>query len=359
MLMYLGRRGAMVRFAREAVEALAWSKAIQGCVVLSRQAEGFESLPERRDHVVGVDTFSSAVGALTSLRNLFHLRRTLQAEIKRRKVEVVIDLMPHVWSPALCRTIRQTGARYAAIAHDATAHPGDNTGYASRWANRSLLKADRVLVLSRATGRQLEEVGSIAAGRITTVFHPDLNYTTVKRIPWDGTRPMRLLFLGRILPYKGLPLFVEVAERLRNAGIPIEVGVFGEGDLGSCNSRLAALGAAVVNRWLSEDEVAAALAGYDLMVVSHIEASQSGVVAAAHGAGMPVVATPVGGLPEQVEHGVTGLVARAVTVTAIAEAVERLATNPELYGNLAAGIEWSRASRSMHAFLVAAVNAAL
>jgi glycosyltransferase involved in cell wall biosynthesis len=359
MLMYLGRRGAMVRFAREASEALARSSEIQGCIMVSRQTEGFVSTAETGQDIIGVNTFSSALGALTSLSNLVHIRRTLKAEITRRKVEVLIDLMPHVWSPALCKTVQRAGARYAAIAHDAMPHPGDITGYASRWANRSLKTSDCILVLSNSTGRRLRTSGMTGVDRIKPLIHPDLNYITGVRRRWDGMRPLRLLFLGRILPYKGLPIFVEVAERLISMRVPIEVGVFGEGDLGQCSNRLTALGASVVNRWLSESEVAAALAAYDLMVLSHIEASQSGVIAAAYGAGMPVVVTPVGGLPEQVEDGTTGLVAGAVTVAAIAEAVVRVATNPELYRTLVDGIELSRNNRSMHAFLVAAVNAAL
>ena len=49
------------------------------------------------------------------------------------------------------------------------------------------------------------------------------------------------------------------------------------------------------------------LSQYDCMVLSNIEASQSGVVALAHGFGMPVVATPVGGLTEQIKDRHSGL----------------------------------------------------
>ncbi len=49
------------------------------------------------------------------------------------------------------------------------------------------------------------------------------------------------------------------------------------------------------------------------------------VVAAAYGAGLPVVATPVGGLAEQVVDGTTGVLARGSTSAAdFADAIRRL-----------------------------------
>ena len=55
----------------------------------------------------------------------------------------------------------------------------------------------------------------------------------------------------------------------------------------------------VENRWVPEDEVGELLAWSDALVLSHREASQSGVAAAAIAARRWVVSTRVGGLAEQ------------------------------------------------------------
>ena len=81
------------------------------------------------------------------------------------------------------------------------------------------------------------------------------------------------------------------------------------GASGPSAARLEAIGAEVVNCWLDASEIGPVLARYHAVVLSHTDASQSGVAAAAIGAGVPVVAMPVGGLIEQVVDGVTGLVA--------------------------------------------------
>ena len=170
---------------------------------------------------------------------------------------------------------------------------------------------------------------------------------------------MRVLFLGRILPYKGLPLFVDAAELLRQRGIPVDIGVFGSGDLGAEASRLAKLGAEVVNRWIAEDEFAAILRRYDVVVLSHTEASQSGIVAAAFGAGLPVIVTPVGGLAGQVSPGVNGLIAAGVTPDAVAAAIAQLVEDGEMLRRLQNGVRATAQSRSMESFRDALLSVAL
>jgi glycosyltransferase involved in cell wall biosynthesis len=60
-------------------------------------------------------------------------------------------------------------------------------------------------------------------------------------------------------------------------------------------------------------------------------------VAEAMAMGVPVVATPVTGIPELVEDGVTGLLVAERDPSALARAIERLLGNEYLAQRLAAG----------------------
>jgi glycosyltransferase involved in cell wall biosynthesis len=212
--------------------------------------------------------------------------------------------------------------------------------------------ADIVFTLSSAVTQRVLAVEPVRAGTIHTLFHPDFHYGEGPARPGRASgQPLRLLFLGRILPYKGLPLFIDTAERLRQEGLDVELGVFGEGDLGESAARLERLRAEVVNRWLTEDEIAAVLLRYDAIVLSHVEASQSGVAAAAFGSGLPVIATPVGGLQEQVQDGVTGALASAVGAAALAEAAKRLLLDPHVYAATCQNIRQRAEQRSMARFV--------
>ncbi len=221
-----------------------------------------------------------------------------------------------------------------------------------------LRMARPVLTLSKQVASELIASNRVPASRIRTLFHPDLTYSDLKerRYPEKG-EPFRLLFLGRIMPYKGLPLFVDAVETLRGQGFNVLPCVYGEGTLAGEERRLGSLNAEVVNRWLTGEEIAGALASAHAVVLSHVEASQSGVAAAAFGARLPVVATPIGGLREQVEDGKTGILASAASGPALAEAISRLILQPTLYRSIVERLNLERNKYSMSNFLDAAIEA--
>ena len=86
-------------------------------------------------------------------------------------------------------------------------------------------------------------------------------------------------------------------------------------------------GVTVENRWVPEDELGALLAWSDALVLSHREASQSGVAAAAIAAGRWVVSTRVGGLVEQLAGEPLARLCD-VSPEALAEAIGALVADP-------------------------------
>ncbi len=68
-------------------------------------------------------------------------------------------------------------------------------------------------------------------------------------------------------------------------------------------------------------DMAAYLSVTDVLVLPYINASQSGNTVMAYSAGIPVVCTDVGGLPEMVDDGKSGYVISPEDPQAIAEAV--------------------------------------
>ena len=152
-----------------------------------------------------------------------------------------------------------------------------------------------------------------------------------------GARPLRLLFFGRIVKYKGLGHLLQAQRMLRERGVAVEIIVAGSGSLEPVAELLEGLqGVEVHNRWLSNQEVASFMAGTDAVVLPYVEASQSGVAATAFAAGRPVIATPIGGLTEQVVHRTTGLLAKDMSVEALADAIATFSGNADLFDHCAA-----------------------
>jgi len=238
------------------------------------------------------------------------------------------------------------------VVHDAIPHPGDLRSLIASLATPTFSASDLVITLSAHVANRLKAKGLVRAGGVRQLFLPEVRLRAAEPPTFPVVaEPLRILFLGRILPYKGLDLLIDAVKRLRREGIALHLGVFGEGPLGRSGERLRTLGAEVVNRWLAADEMARVLARYHAVVLSHTEASQSGVASLALGHGLPVVATPVGGLLEQIDHGVTGIIAERVDAAALAVAISHLAQDPTCYANLVAGIRRSQEGRSTGTFL--------
>jgi glycosyltransferase involved in cell wall biosynthesis len=357
-LIYWGRRG----FSRFTLEAVRTAREI-GLTAYCSVSTSNEIYPEFQrlgGAVFPVATFQACAGALLGAARLVEIRRKLVDWLADRQVRLVITLMPHVWTPLISPAIKRRGMHYAAVIHDVKAHPGDPTGLVTSWLLTEARTADTVITLSRFVRDQLL-ARRVPAERIRTLFFPDLAFpakphTANRMRRRRPDQPLRILYFGRLLAYKGLPIFVETMEILAARGIPIELSVCGEGDLNGMASRLAQLGAMVVNRWLTDAEIGDLLACHDAAVLTHFEASQSGLISAALGAGIPIVTTPVGALPDQVRSRGAGLVADRVDAATIADCIERLALDWALYHRIVDQIRKS-ARFSMAQFLRELVGA--
>ena len=92
----------------------------------------------------------------------------------------------------------------------------------------------------------------------------------------------------------------------------------------------------VHNRWISDEERAAAFQHARVVVLPYVEATQSGVVPIAYAHSKPVVVTRTGGLPDVVDDGITGLLVEPKDEIGLAHAVVKLLKDPELCNSMGA-----------------------
>ncbi len=332
LFIYWGRRGSLSWIALEIARHIHERPDLASAVSFSTGNELARELTALAPATWPFTTFSRGIGAVTRWPAFRRQSSKLIRRLRREDFAAVVVLMSHVWTPLLGRRLRRLPIRYVVVIHDAAAHPGDRTGRVQNWLLRDLVYADRVVTLSRAVANRLAGERGIAPERIVTIPHPVIAYGG--HTPPRGDGPLRIAFLGRIMAYKGLNLLVSAVEILRKRGVAVRLGVYGEGSIAGLEKRLTGLGATIVNRWIEHVEIGPILAGYDVLALPYVEASQSGVAAAAQGVGLPIVATPVGGLIEQVRDGIDGLVAKAVTAAALADCLAQLAADPALLARL-------------------------
>jgi glycosyltransferase involved in cell wall biosynthesis len=346
LFIYLGRRGALSQFAAE----IARERSDQAVLLVSRQNELFEEIAATSVPVVGVDTFETNWGALFAWSRMSEARRQIASVIREYDIERTVVLMSHIWTPLLRSVAKQAGSRYFVIVHDAVPHLGDRTSLVHPWLLRDVRQADKVLVLSQHVANQLAAKAGFPAERIHVLFHPALSPLGPAQAAEERRIPA-FLFFGRILAYKGLPLFVEACDMLRREGLSFKVGIAGKGDFGTIAPALQGIPTEIINRWVRHQDIPSIMNRYDAVVVPSVQASQSGVVGLAHGHGLPAIVTPTGGLIEQVEHEKTGLIATSVSAGAIADQMRRYLSDPALRLQLAEGVRSHTPSISIGRFV--------
>jgi glycosyltransferase involved in cell wall biosynthesis len=89
--------------------------------------------------------------------------------------------------------------------------------------------------------------------------------------------------------------------------------------------------------FVEHSAVPGVLASLDVLVLPSAYEEMGSVLTEAMAAGLPVVASDVGGIPEVVRHGETGLLVPPGDVAALAAALDRLVADPGLREHLAAG----------------------
>jgi glycosyltransferase involved in cell wall biosynthesis len=186
------------------------------------------------------------------------------------------------------------------IVHDADRHPGDRFPFLMTVQRRLLRSADAIVTLSQHVAARLE-AQSLVRSRPFVLRLPPLVFGPAPAPPGSHGGPLRLLFFGRLLPYKGLGLLLTAVGKLGCSGQwALRVVGFGP-ETPELDALRATPGVTVENRWVPDGEIPALIAWADAVVLPYIEASQSGVAPGAVAAGRFVVATRVGGLAEQIE----------------------------------------------------------
>lgn len=301
-----GRYGAGPRFAAAFAEGCEALGGIQPILSLSTTAEIMRS-PDAPECQMPVRTYSGLCGLIWQFVRAPITILRLSNGLRRFAPGAAVCAMPGPLDLLMMTALRWLGIPVAVIVHDANAHPGDDFPLLFALQRALLHRADLVVALSDSVAAELRTSGSLDdRARILVAQHPPFDFGPVTPpLARPGSR--RLLCFGRLRAYKGLDL---LAEALRSLGpLPgMEVRVVGEGPESRALTALRALpGVQVENRWVPENEIASILNWADIVVLPYRQASQSGIAPAAIAAGRRVIATRVGGLPEQLvgEPGAT------------------------------------------------------
>jgi len=317
-----GRRGAGPRFAAELARHFAAVPDTEALLSLSARAEILRSTaPPTCD--LPFPTYGGVAGFAARILHAPLLLPRLVAWLRDNRVDVALCAMPAPLDLLMAAALHRAGVPFAVVVHDADLHPGDTFPLQMPLQRRLLRHADGLFALSTHVADRLRQQGVTGGRPLLTASLPPFAFGERPPPPGAHGGRLRLLSFGRLLPYKGLDLLAD-SLALLGARSDLEVRVVGSGPETPVLDTLRAMpGVSVENRWVPEDEVGALLAWADGLVLSHREASQSGVAAAAVAAQRWLVATRIGGLQEQLRNEPMAVMCDP-TPASLAEGIARL-----------------------------------
>ncbi len=187
----------------------------------------------------------------------------------------------------------------------------------------TLSKGDFFILHSEKEVRELQTILPDAEYRVN--MHPTYSAFKTRELKEKTSEEKRLLFFGLVRPYKGLKYLLEALKELKDVYLTVA------GDFGGTRDEYAELlnspslreRVEIIDSYIPDNDIQGYFENCDAVVLPYVDATQSGVAQMAFGFEKPVIATRVGGLPEVVTDGETGILTEAGSASSLAEGIRR------------------------------------
>lgn len=200
-----------------------------------------------------------------------------------------------------------------------------------RWMTRTVFNsADRVIVLSDEWKARIEKFAD--KSHVVKLFNP------APRPRWvdvDQTQSaLNILFLGRLSTRKGVYDLMECigARRAFYEDMGVRFTIAGDGDVDAVRflaDQAGLSGIVNVPGWVSGKVKQRYLSNADIYVLPSYHEQLPMSILEAMAYGLPIVSTPVAGIPELVEYGVNGLLVDPGDIRGLGNALQALVVSKE------------------------------
>ncbi|MGL5446943.1 MAG: glycosyltransferase family 4 protein [Rhabdaerophilum sp.] len=194
------------------------------------------------------------------------------------------------------------------------------------------LASTSIIVLGRLWRDWLVNELNITPAKIDVLYNGVPVEATARRFTKDAPGPRKILFLGLLTERKGISDFLHALAQIPADAPAWQAIVAGNGDIEGYQAKAEALGIAEQTEftgWVDQTGVRALLASVDMMVLPSYHEGLPLVILEALGAGAPVICTPVGAIPEVLEHERDVILIEPGDRAALAAAMASLLAEPE------------------------------
>jgi glycosyltransferase involved in cell wall biosynthesis len=271
--------------------------------------------------------------------------RTFSKVAREIDPDVIIIHNPTAIGLNIWRPIRKSGTPCIQVIHDLSLICFNMSQFRSgrqcsglcfpcrlqKWYRFSLIRGApnfAFVAPSQATLNRIEKYAAVSAWRTEVISNPNTFF--VKPRSWRESDKPRLLYVGRLDPSKGVDMMLRAAQ-VAHAHVPFEFDILGSGTLDQSlresytNSNWVRFHGNVDQETIA-DFMSRATA---LLVPSLWLETVPGVAVHALFAGLPVLGSRIGGIPEHVQDGTTGRLLPPDDEKAWSAEIIRIVTNPQ------------------------------
>lgn len=206
-----------------------------------------------------------------------------------------------------------------------------------RWITSTLNHATRILVL---TDLWIEVIGAKTCNKqISKLYNPIEAALFDNPSPaGEEHQPKKILFMGKLNREKGIFDICHAIPQVVAACPAVRFVFCGTGEIEAllaCCSKLGVRAYVEFSGWISgAEKIAMYKASYIFILPSYIEGLPVSIIEA-YAAGLPVISSSVGGIPDILKENVNGFIIQPGDFEALAERLLRLLTDQTLYKTIA------------------------
>ena len=247
-------------------------------------------------------------------------------KILKEKYDVIYIIANEEHDAIICRSLKKRGCKNVVVAYHEVVINHVETPELKYAVRKTMNLGYPLLVYSQNTKKRLEKLSGNSNIHVC-YFGPFETYHL-----FDSKEPIikdkYILFIGSILPYKGLSFFYETVHKyLLTSGYKFVVA--GKGYDSSIDQMKKDKNFILINRYLSDSEFANLTQFASCIVCPYVSGSQSGITQTAMAYGTPVVATKIGAFPQFIEEGKNGFLVDYGNKLQLAEAIKRVVDGKE------------------------------